>query len=122
MTMTIDPLLRQPAAQALAWALLQFVWQGALVGGVTAAALVALRRAAADVRYLVATIGMALMLTLPVVTGVQRYQALPASSTPVSDADSRDLARVSRQSKNQDPTPVPTRPKSAREATAPGGA
>ena len=28
----IEHLLRQPAAQAIGWALLQFVWQGALVG------------------------------------------------------------------------------------------
>ena len=28
----IEHLLQQPAAQAIGWALLQFVWQGALVG------------------------------------------------------------------------------------------
>ena len=50
------------------WALLQFVWQGALVGALTALVLLALRRSAADIRYVVATIGLALMLTLPVVT------------------------------------------------------
>ncbi len=71
----IDAWLRQPAAQAVGWALLQFVWQGAVVGALTAVALLALRRGAADVRYVVASIGLALMLTLPVVTGVQRYQA-----------------------------------------------
>jgi hypothetical protein len=61
----IEDLLQQPAAQAIGWALLQFVWQGALVGLLTAAALVALRRSAADVRYVVATIGLSLMLTMP---------------------------------------------------------
>ncbi len=30
-------LLQQPAAQAIGWALLQFVWQGALVGLLSAA-------------------------------------------------------------------------------------
>ena len=68
--------MRQPAAQAIGWALLQFVWQGALVGVLTAVALLALRRSAADVRYVVATIGLALMLTLPAVTGVQTFRAL----------------------------------------------
>ena len=46
-------LVRQPVAQAIGWALLQFVWQGALIGGLTALALAALRRSAADVRYVV---------------------------------------------------------------------
>ena len=71
----IEPLLHQPAAQAVAWALLHFLWQGALVGVLTGIVLLALRRSDADVRYVVATIGMSLMLTLPVVTGVQKWQA-----------------------------------------------
>ena len=81
-TIAIDALaalFRQPVAQAVAWALLQFVWQGTAIAAVTAAALFLLRRSAADVRYVVASVGMALMLTLPVVTAVQRYQ-LPAGT------------------------------------------
>ena len=69
----------------MGWALLQFVWQGAAIGVLTALALVALRRSASDVRYVVAAIGLALMLTLPVVTGVQKFQALRAEA----GADSR---------------------------------
>ena len=84
----IEPLLRQPAAQAVGWALLQFLWQGAAIGVLTAIALAALRRSAADVRYVLATIGLALMLTLPIVTGAQKYQAIRAGdtrdTTPVS--------------------------------------
>ena len=53
-----EALFHQPAAQAVGWALLHFVWQGALVAAVTGAVLAALRRSAADVRYVVATIGM----------------------------------------------------------------
>src|SRR5262245_39230953 len=78
--------LQQPAAQAVGWALLQVVWQGAAVGALTALALLALRRSASDVRYVVSTIGLALMLTLPIVTGVQKYQALVAE--PASAAES----------------------------------
>jgi beta-lactamase regulating signal transducer with metallopeptidase domain len=79
MTMpAIEALLRQPAAEAVGWALLQFVWQGAAVGALTAIALVMLRRSAADVRYVVASIGLALMLTLPTVSGAQKFQALRA--------------------------------------------
>src|SRR5512134_3520213 len=72
----IEDLLQQPAAQAIGWALLQFVWQGALVGLLTAAALVALRRSAADVRYVVATIGLSLMLTMPAVTALQAWRSM----------------------------------------------
>jgi beta-lactamase regulating signal transducer with metallopeptidase domain len=76
----IETWLRQPTAQAVAWALLQFVWQGAAVGVLTALALLALRRSAADVRYVVASIGLALMLTLPIVSGAQQYQTLRSAA------------------------------------------
>src|SRR6188508_130497 len=83
MTMpAIETLLRQPAAQAVAWALLQFVWQGAVIGLVTALVLVALRRSDADVRYVVGAIALSLMFTLPAVTGVQKYQSLVQGSSP----------------------------------------
>ena len=72
----IEPLLQTPAARAVAWALLHFIWQGTLVALITAGALVVLRRSAADIRYIVAASGLALMLTLPVVTAVQRWQML----------------------------------------------
>src|ERR1051326_7561423 len=84
----IETLLRQPAAQAGAWALLQFIWQGAAGRAPTALALAPLSPNAADVRYVVASIGMALMLTLPIVTGVQKYQTV-ASATFQSRADDR---------------------------------
>jgi beta-lactamase regulating signal transducer with metallopeptidase domain len=88
----IDAWLRQPAALAIGWALLQFVWQGAGVGMLTALALAALRRSAADVRYVVASIGLALMLTLPTVTGVQRYQAALATAADVARFDAASQA------------------------------
>ena len=66
-----DHLLREPAAQAVGWALLHFVWQGTLVAGLTALVLACLRRGAADIRYVVSAIGLSLMLTLPVVTAMQ---------------------------------------------------
>src|SRR5215831_12342931 len=80
----IETWLRQPAAQAIGWTLLQFVWQGALVAGLAAGALAALRPSAADVRYVVSSIALALMLTLPVVTGVQRYRAVAANEPAVT--------------------------------------
>jgi D-alanyl-D-alanine endopeptidase (penicillin-binding protein 7) len=94
----IEHLFQQPAAQATAWALVQFVWQGALIGVLSAAALFALKRSAADVRYVVATIGLALMLTMPAVTAVQTWMSMtggqgtpsgePSSATPVTSVPS----------------------------------
>ena len=71
----IEQLLQEPVAQAIGWALLHFVWQGALVAALAAAALALLRRSAADVRYTVAAIALAVMGTLPMVTAVQTYNA-----------------------------------------------
>ena len=79
----IQSLLHQPAAQVMGWALLHFVWQGALVGGLTAIALAALRSSAADVRYVVSTIGLSLMLTLPAVTATQLWRS--AGTTQASE-------------------------------------
>jgi hypothetical protein len=92
-TIAIDALaapFRQPVAQAITWALLQFVWQGTAIAAVATAALFLLRRSAADVRYVVASVGMALMLTLPVVTGVQRYQMLRSQSASQNAVVFRD--------------------------------
>jgi beta-lactamase regulating signal transducer with metallopeptidase domain len=73
----INEMLQQPFGQAIGWALLQFVWQGTLIALVTAAVLAALRRSGPDVRYVVSTIALALMLTMPVVTVIQTMAAAP---------------------------------------------
>ncbi len=86
----IDHLLRDPASQAIGWALLHFLWQGTLVGVLTAIALAVLRKGAADVRYVVATIGLSLMITLPTVTAVQFWR----SATPASPAGLIEEARA----------------------------
>ena len=82
----IENLLRQPAAQAVGWALIHFIWQGALVGALTALALGALRKGAADVRYVVAAVGLSLMLTLPAVTTAQLWRSSAARPAPISTA------------------------------------
>lgn len=91
----IDTLLREPVVQAVGWALLHFIWQGALVGAGAALALRLLRHGAADVRYVVAAIALTLMATMPVVTGVQAWRAAsvqgdavigPASPLPAATA------------------------------------
>jgi D-alanyl-D-alanine endopeptidase (penicillin-binding protein 7) len=45
---------RDPIARATAWALLHFIWQGALVGVATAVVLRGMKRSSANARYLVA--------------------------------------------------------------------
>ena len=72
-----DQLLREPAAQAIGWALLHFIWQGTLVAGLTALVLACLRKGAADIRYVVSAIGLSLMLTLPAVTAMQLWRSDP---------------------------------------------
>jgi Zn-dependent protease with chaperone function len=86
----VETILSGPAAQAIGWALLHFVWQGALIGLLTAITLRLLRRSAADIRYVVSTVALSLMFTMPAVTGVQRWRAdtidLPGVATLQSDA------------------------------------
>jgi beta-lactamase regulating signal transducer with metallopeptidase domain len=102
MTVT-DALLREPLIQAVGWALLHFLWQGALVGGLAAAALLLLRRSAADVRYVVAAIALTLMATLPVVTGVQAWR----SATAAAHVPSNDVVSAAPPTAAATPLPEP---------------
>src|SRR3954471_2371636 len=88
----IDHLLREPAAQAIGWALLHFIWQGTLVAGLTAVALACLRNAAADIRYVVSAIGLSLMLTLPAVTAAQLWRSDGSTDFRPKSTAARELA------------------------------
>ncbi len=55
-------------AQRLAGSLLHFIWQGALLAFLTAMCLKLLSRRSAEIRYVVASTAMALMLAAPVLT------------------------------------------------------
>jgi beta-lactamase regulating signal transducer with metallopeptidase domain len=59
---TIEALLAGPIFQALGWALIHFIWQGAAVAAVYAVANTSLRRCAASVRYGLACAALAVML------------------------------------------------------------
>ena len=89
----IEMLLQEPTARAIGWALLHFVWQGALVGVLAAVALRLLRQSDADVRYVVATIALAVMATLPVVTAVQSFEDANAGSSIVVSESAPVAAR-----------------------------
>jgi beta-lactamase regulating signal transducer with metallopeptidase domain len=64
----IQNLLTEPPFQALGWALVHFLWQGALVALVLAACKPLLRRSTARVRYAVSCLFLLVLLALPVFT------------------------------------------------------
>lgn len=67
----IETLSANPAVQVIAWALVHFLWQGALVGLAAAGALAVLGKGRASVRYAVALGALFLLLTCPIVTALR---------------------------------------------------
>jgi beta-lactamase regulating signal transducer with metallopeptidase domain len=65
---SLEMLLTKPLFQALGWALVHFIWQGAMIAILYAGLAALLRRRTANVRYSVACAAMLLMLALPVAT------------------------------------------------------
>jgi beta-lactamase regulating signal transducer with metallopeptidase domain len=65
---SLEMLLSKPLFQALGWALVHFIWQGAVVAILYAGLAARLRRHAANLRYSLACAAMLLMLMLPVAT------------------------------------------------------
>jgi beta-lactamase regulating signal transducer with metallopeptidase domain len=66
----VEALLSQPLVTALGWALIHFVWQGALVALLLAGVLAVMQRRSANARYAVACAAMLLTLLLPLATMV----------------------------------------------------
>jgi len=75
--------LQHPSAQALAWALVHFVWQGAAIALVLVA-VQQLGRLSASARYTSGVVAMAVMLAAPVLTFVRLSTAASATPIPVS--------------------------------------
>jgi len=69
------------AAPALAWALIDFLWQGLLVGWAAALLLAAMRKARPQARYAVACSALLLCAALPLAGTVQRIAAHDAAVT-----------------------------------------
>jgi GWxTD domain-containing protein len=61
-------LVHTPVARALSWALIHFLWEGAAVAALLAAALFVFRPASARVRYGLACVALCAMLAAPAVT------------------------------------------------------
>lgn len=66
--------LNGPVAEAIGWALLHLLWQGAVVAAILAATLALLERRSANVRYVVSCGALALLLVLGVATAVREYE------------------------------------------------
>ena len=60
-----NPLLDASLVQSIGWALVHFVWQGTVIAASTALTLRVLAEARPSTRYLVACVGLALMLLVP---------------------------------------------------------
>ncbi len=70
--------------QSLGWALVHLLWQGTLVAGVLALALLLVGRKAARARYGLACGALVLMLAIPVFTGWSHYAAARAAQVEAS--------------------------------------
>jgi len=92
----LETLLSKPLFQALGWALVHFIWQGALVALLYAGLASALRRRAANVRYAVACAAMLLMLALPAATGFIIAQSAPQESAAATATPSAAITFDSR--------------------------
>ena len=76
-----DVLVASPLAHALGLSLVQFVWQGALLGMVGSLVLLALRRASAHLRYLTMCLTMAAMVATVAVTFTNYLRAFSDAPT-----------------------------------------
>jgi beta-lactamase regulating signal transducer with metallopeptidase domain len=79
----IEVLSSVPLMRPVAWALTHFLWQGALVGVLLAAALVLLDGKSASLRYAVSVGALALLLALPVATTFWLARAWEKAVAPV---------------------------------------
>lgn len=86
--MMLETVLKQPFVQALGWALLHSVWQGALLALTTVCALRLMRGFSSQARYVAAILSLSLMLGAPVLTFSRLYNSMrddaPASSLPAN--------------------------------------
>lgn len=96
--MSTFELLTGPLVEALGWALVHLLWQGALVAGILAAALSLLSRRSSNARYATACAALALLLILATITAVRSYEAhTPAAALPVAIAPAPMLDAIAAQ-------------------------
>ncbi len=76
-------------SEAIGWALVHFLWQGALVAAGLAAGLALMKDRSASARYALGVAALAVLAILPVVTAFRAYEA----ASPVESAPSPALPR-----------------------------
>jgi len=64
----LENILSQEIIQKLGWTLLHFIWQAAVVALLLAILLRVLRKSTANLRYIIASLALALIVLLPVIT------------------------------------------------------
>jgi len=79
----LENILTQQIVQKLGWTLLHSVWQAGLIALLLAVVLRFLCKSSANLRYVIACLGLAVIVLLPVVT----FYVVPASA-PASDTES----------------------------------
>src|SRR5687768_12525221 len=118
MTTLID-LMRQPSITALAWALIHFLWQGALFGAAAFAILRATRTHRASTRYLIGVTTLAAMMLTFVATFVilarQQPSALPELRAPAASVAAMEPVTTAL------PSPMQTIPSRSRRSLGEGG-
>ena len=77
---TLETMLAEGTLQAVGWALVHSLWQGALVGVLYACFASLAKTSAANVRYVAACAALALMLALPVATACLNLRGPQAAS------------------------------------------
>lgn len=97
--MMLQTTLTQPAVQALGWALIHFIWQGALVALLVASALVLMQNFSARVRYVSATLGLLLMFAAPIVTISRIYRTVPGGAYNLGQREGLDAYNRARAAK-----------------------
>jgi beta-lactamase regulating signal transducer with metallopeptidase domain len=87
--MMLETVLKQPFVQALGWALLHSIWQGALVALITVCALRLMRGFSAHARYVAATVSLSLMLAAPLLTFSRLYNSMRDDARAASHTANR---------------------------------
>ena len=72
----LEPYLAHPLTEAVGWALLHSLWQGALLALLFAGGLVFVRRRSPQLRYLLGCLTLALLIALPIGTAALLYESV----------------------------------------------
>jgi GWxTD domain-containing protein len=99
-------LVHTPVARALSWALIHFLWEGAAVAALLAAALFVFRPASARVRYGLACVALCAMLAAPAVTLGILWPRIHLDAGVLIRSGTPPAARLA-QSPTPDPPPAP---------------